>query len=119
MRWSLILGGVLAGLALVAAALSFVWTPGDVLQISVADKLQPPSARHWLGTDQLGRDMLAMIMMGARTSIAVALVAVGIGMGFGVPLGLIAAARRGDPSQPRRRDSPWPTPRRDRSRSGA
>ena len=95
MRWSLILGGVLAGLALVAAALSFVWTPGDVLQISVADKLQPPSARHWLGTDQLGRDMLSMIMMGARTSIAVALVAVGIGMGFGVPLGLIAAARRG------------------------
>ncbi|RCW85113.1 ABC transporter permease [Paracoccus lutimaris] len=95
MRWSLILGGVLAGLALVAAALSFVWTPGDVLQISVAEKLQPPSDQHWLGTDQLGRDMLSMIMMGARTSIAVALVAVGIGMGFGVPLGLIAAARRG------------------------
>ena len=95
MRWSLILGGLLAGLALAAALLSFVWTPGDVLQISVADKLQPPSARHWLGTDQLGRDMLAMIMMGARTSIAVALVAVGIGIAIGVPLGLIAAANKG------------------------
>jgi peptide/nickel transport system permease protein len=94
MRWSLILGGVLAGLALVAAALSYVWTPGDVLAISVADKLQPPSATHWLGTDQLGRDMLSMIMVGARISIAVALVAVGIGVGFGVPLGLLAAARR-------------------------
>ena len=95
MRWSLILGAVLTGLALLAGLLSFVWTPGDVLQISVADKLQPPSNVHWLGTDQLGRDMLSMIMVGARTSIAVAMVAVGIGMGFGVPLGLIAAARRG------------------------
>ena len=95
MRWSLILGGALAGLALVAAALSYVWTPGDVLQLSVAEKLQPPSAAHWLGTDQLGRDMLSMIMVGARTSIAVALVAVGIGMGLGVPLGLAAAAHKG------------------------
>ncbi len=95
MRWSLILGGVLAGLALVAAALSFVWTPGDVTQIAIAQKLQPPSAAHWLGTDHFGRDILSMVMVGARTSIAVALVAVGIGLGFGVPLGLIAAARRG------------------------
>ena len=94
-RWSLILGGLLTGLTLTGALLSFVWTPGDVLQISIANKLQPPSEAHWLGTDQLGRDMLSMIMIGARTSIAVALVAVGIGMGFGVPLGLIAAARRG------------------------
>ena len=58
-------------------------------------KLQPPSAAHWLGTDHFGRDVFSMIMVGARVSIAVALVAVGIGMGFGVPLGLLAAARRG------------------------
>jgi len=94
MRVSLVLGAVLAGLAAIAAGLSFFWTPGDVLQLSVADKLQPPSAAHWLGTDHLGRDMLSMIMVGARTSIAVALVAVGIGMGLGVPLGLAAAANR-------------------------
>ena len=48
-----------------------------------------------MGTDHFGRDILSMIMVGARTSIAVALVAVGIGMGVGVPLGLWAAARRG------------------------
>lgn len=95
MRSSLILGGLLSGLALIAALLSYAWTPGDVLQLSVADKLQPPSAAHPLGTDHLGRDMLSMIMVGARTSIAVALAAVGIGMGFGVPLGLWAAARHG------------------------
>ncbi|MDT1060417.1 ABC transporter permease [Paracoccus sp. CPCC 101403] len=95
MRLSLILGALLAGLAVLMAGLSFLWTPGDVLQLDVAAKLQPPSAAHWLGTDHLGRDMMSMIMVGARTSIAVALVAVGIGMGLGVPLGLTAAARPG------------------------
>ena len=95
MRWSLILGATLAGLALIAAALSWVWTPYDVTQMAIADKLNPPSAAHWLGTDHFGRDILSMIMVGARTSIAVAVVAVGIGMGIGVPLGLIAAANRG------------------------
>ncbi|SMO68220.1 ABC transporter permease [Paracoccus laeviglucosivorans] len=91
MKVSLILGAFLAGLALLAAGLSFLWTPGDVTQLAIAEKLQPPSAAHWLGTDHLGRDLLSMIMVGARTSIAVALVAVGIGMGIGVPLGLTAA----------------------------
>lgn len=95
MRPSLALGAVLTGFALLAAGLSYLWTPGDVTQIAIAQKLQPPSAAHWLGTDQLGRDMLAMVMVGARLSIAVALVAVGIGIGIGVPLGLWSAARAG------------------------
>lgn len=95
MKAALILGAVLSGLALLAAALSFVWTPADVTELAIGEKLRPPSAQHWLGTDHLGRDMLAMIMVGARTSIAVALVAVGIGLGLGVPLGLAAAARSG------------------------
>ena len=93
------LRSLLPGLALVllvatAALASFFWTPYDVTKLVIADKLQPPSALHWLGTDHFGRDILSMLMVGARTSIAVALVAVGIGVGFGVPLGLAAAARR-------------------------
>ncbi len=95
MRWGLVIGALLAGLFAGLALFSFVWTPHDAIAISVADKLKPPSATHWLGTDQLGRDILTLIMVGARTSIAVAIVAVGIGMGLGVPLGLAAAARRG------------------------
>ncbi len=95
MRWTLILGAGLAGFAVLAAALSFVWTPYDITQMAVANKLQGPSAAHWLGTDHFGRDILSMVMLGARTSIAVALVAVGIGIAVGVPLGLIAAANRG------------------------
>ncbi|QDY71743.1 ABC transporter permease [Qingshengfaniella alkalisoli] len=92
--------GLMIGLTLTlifagAALLSFAWTPFDVTKIDVASKLQPPSMLHWFGTDHFGRDIFSMIMVGARTSIAVALVAVGIGMGIGVPLGLTAAARRG------------------------
>jgi peptide/nickel transport system permease protein len=91
----LLLGGGIAAVFLLAALVSFVWTPYDVAALDIAAKLQPPSAAHWFGTDHFGRDVFSMIMVGARVSIAVALVAVGIGMGLGVPLGLAAAARRG------------------------
>lgn len=92
---SLILGGVLTLVFLCTAAISFVWTPYDIEVLNIPDKLQSPGWAHWMGTDQLGRDILSMVMMGARTSIAVAFLAVGIGMGLGVPLGLLAAARHG------------------------
>ncbi|AXI48346.1 peptide ABC transporter permease [Sulfitobacter sp. SK012] len=95
MRRNLILGGLLTGVFVAAALLSFFWTPFSHTALNIPNKLQAPSALHLLGTDHLGRDILSMIMVGARTSIAVALVAVGIGMGLGVPLGLWAAARRG------------------------
>jgi len=94
-RLGLPLGLLLTALALGAALLSWVWTPYGVTGISIADKLKPPSAAHPFGTDHFGRDILSMVMVGARTSLAVALVAVGIGVLVGVPLGLIAAARRG------------------------
>jgi len=92
---SLIIGGILSSLVVIAALVSFVWTPFDHTSLSIPDRLQTPSAIHLLGTDHFGRDMLSMIMVGARTSIAVAFVAVGIGVGLGVPLGLWAAARQG------------------------
>lgn len=94
-RRSLILGAVLSLSFVLAALISFVWTPYDVAVLDIPNKLQTPNAGHLLGTDHFGRDILSMIMVGARTSIAVALVAVGIGMGLGVPLGLAAAALRG------------------------
>ena len=95
MKWqSLLPGGLLVLLVSVAAIVSFFWTPFDVATLNISNRMQTSSAEHWLGTDHLGRDILSMLMVGARTSIAVALVAVGIGMGVGVPLGLFAAARR-------------------------
>ena len=95
MRPGLILGTALTALAVGAAVISFFWTPYGVTGVNIAAKLQPPSAAHPCGTDHFGRDMLSMVMVGARTSLAVALVAVGIGVALGVPLGLVAAARRG------------------------
>ncbi len=91
----IVLGAFLTVLFLGAALLSFVWTPYDVKILTIADKLTAPNAQYWLGTDHFGRDTLSMLMVGARTSIAVAVVAVGIGILIGVPLGLTAAANRG------------------------
>ncbi len=95
MRRNLIFGALLSVIFLLAALLSFIWTPFDIESLDIANKLKPPSGAHWFGTDHFGRDILSMIMMGARTSIAVAVVAVGIGIILGVPLGLWAAARKG------------------------
>ncbi len=91
----LVFGAGLSALFLLAAVVSFLWTPWPVEGMAIAERLKPPSGAHWLGTDHFGRDILSMIMVGARTSIAVAVVAVGIGMAVGVPLGLAAAANRG------------------------
>jgi peptide/nickel transport system permease protein len=92
---ALAMGLVLTALFIGAAALSLVWTPFDVTAIRIGERLQPPSLLHLLGTDHLGRDVLSMVMSGARNSLMVSLVAVGIGAGVGVPLGLAAAATRG------------------------
>ncbi|WP_372674369.1 ABC transporter permease [Aquicoccus sp.] len=92
---SLVLGAVLTAVFVLAAVVSFAWVPHDITSMNVPDRMKGPGGAHLLGTDHFGRDILSMIMVGARTSIAVAVVAVGIGMGFGVPLGLAAAARKG------------------------
>lgn len=77
------------------AVLAQFWTPYDPQALKIVDKLQSPGWRHWFGTDQLGRDVLSMIMAAAKNSVGVALLSVVIGLGAGVPLGLLAAARGG------------------------
>ncbi|MEO0911544.1 MAG: ABC transporter permease, partial [Pseudomonadota bacterium] len=67
---SFIIGAVLAGTFLAAALLSFLWTPFDVTELDIAAKLQTSSGTHWLGTDHFGRDLVSMIMVGARISLA-------------------------------------------------
>ena len=92
---SFLIGFAITLLVAAIALLSFAWTPYDVTKLVISDKTLAPSWTHWFGTDHFGRDILSMVMVGARNSIAVALVAVGIGMGIGVPLGAFAAARGG------------------------
>jgi peptide/nickel transport system permease protein len=90
-----LIGAAITLVFVLAALVSFVWTPYNYLLQNIPNKLKPPSAEHWLGTDHFGRDILSMIMVGARTSIAVAFIAVTVAMVIGVPIGLWAAARRG------------------------
>ena len=92
---SMLVGGLLVALLLLTATLSFIWTPYPAADIDIPNKLALPSATHWLGTDSLGRDIVSLLIVGARNSIAVGVIAVGIGIAFGVLLGLLAAARRG------------------------
>jgi peptide/nickel transport system permease protein len=92
---SLIVGVLIVLLFVGVALLSFVWTPYNYAAQDIPHKLRGFSAEHWFGTDQYGRDVFSQVLVGARTSIAVAFIAVGIGVGIGVPLGLWAAARRG------------------------
>jgi len=88
-------GTLLLGLIAAIALLSFLWTPWDAGAIDVARRLQLASWAHPLGTDQLGRDLLSMLMAGARAPLGVATLALAIGLAGGVPLGLLAAARPG------------------------
>jgi peptide/nickel transport system permease protein len=94
-RGGVVLGAVITAIFLAMAVLAQFWTPHDPEALAIVDKLQGPSWHHWFGTDQLGRDVLSMIMAGARNSVGVALLSVVIGVLFGVPSGLVAAARGG------------------------
>ncbi|MFV2091855.1 MAG: ABC transporter permease [Hyphomicrobiales bacterium] len=92
---SFVIGAVISLFLFGVAMVALVWTPYSYIDLAIADRLQPPSWRHWFGTDHFGRDVLSMLMKGTHNSIVVALVAVGIGVAAGVPLGALAAARRG------------------------
>ena len=92
---SLITGAVLTSAFVFLALLSYVWTPYDVTHLDIAARLATPSLDHWLGTDQLGRDVLSMLMAGARNSLIVAVASTGFALVIGAALGLVAAARGG------------------------
>ncbi len=91
---SFVIGVVLATLVVAAALISYIWTPYQPTQMMILNRLKGPSAVNWFGTDQFGRDVFSMIMVGARNSLAVGLGAVGIGMVIGTALGLAASVRR-------------------------
>src|SRR3712207_2368525 len=80
----------------VILALAAQWVaPYDPMAQSIIARLKGPSAAHWLGTDQLGRDVLARILHGYRTSLIACTVAVGIALLLGGAIGLLSAYYRG------------------------
>jgi peptide/nickel transport system permease protein len=92
---SLWLGAALVAVLIAAAVVSLIWTPYAPTAIDIPHKLARPSAAHWFGTDNLGRDVASQILAGSRISILVGVIAVGIGLIFGIALGLIAAFSKG------------------------
>jgi len=92
---SLTIGTLITVILVAMALISFLWTPYSPTAMNFRDKLQGPSLNHLFGTDNFGRDVFSMIMVGARNSIAVSIIAVLVGAGIGIPLGAFAAARGG------------------------
>jgi peptide/nickel transport system permease protein len=89
-----------AGLAVVAllVVLAFLGpqlAPYGPNAVDVTRALRPPSAEHWFGTDDLGRDILSRVVLAARVSLEVSLVSVGIALVAGVLLGLLSGYFRG------------------------
>jgi peptide/nickel transport system permease protein len=90
-----VLGAALVGLLLLTILLGAFWVPYDPVAIDLAHTLTPPSAAHWFGTDQFGRDVLSRAMEGARISVSIATVTVTVVLAIGTFLGLIAGFLRG------------------------
>jgi peptide/nickel transport system permease protein len=85
-----VIGGVVVAILVVFAVAAPALAPWDPNRHNTRRILAPPSAQHWMGTDQLGRDVLSRVLYGARVSLAVGFVSVGIATLIGVLLGAAA-----------------------------
>ncbi|MVA55053.1 ABC transporter permease [Agrobacterium vitis] len=95
LRPTLLIGGLIIILLVAIALLSLVWTPLPPTRMQIIYKLKPPLVHGLLGTDQLGRDLTSMLMVGAWNSLSTAMAAVVLGAGVGTLFGVTVAARRG------------------------
>ena len=89
------IGGGLAVLLVLVALLAPVLAPYDPIEVDTARILMPPNPANWLGTDDLGRDILSRVVWGSRLSLTVGFISVSIGLVFGTTLGLVTGFRGG------------------------
>ncbi|MEV6033682.1 ABC transporter permease [Nonomuraea sp. NPDC052116] len=85
-----VFGAVLIVLVVLAAILAPWLAPYPVDQVKPLENLQPPSAAHWFGTDQVGRDVLTRVLYGGRTSLFIAVAVLAVSAVIGVTLGVVA-----------------------------
>ncbi len=83
-------GAVVVVLFVAAAVLAPLVAPFDPLKTNFLLIRKAPSAAHWLGTDDLGRDILSRLIFGARASLLAGSISVSIALALGVPIGLVA-----------------------------
>jgi peptide/nickel transport system permease protein len=88
-------GAAVVGILVVIAVLAPALAPGDPNKTDMKRILEGPSMKHWLGTDQIGRDVLSRLLHGARISLAVGFVSVGIAVLIGILLGAVAGYNGG------------------------
>jgi len=93
-KWRFLTGAIIVATVALMAAAAPLLAPYDPNKSSVL-LLQPPSAQHWLGTDELGRDILSRLIYGARTSLVVGIGAALVAVLIGAPIGLAAGFFRG------------------------
>ena len=86
----MIVGGALVLAWLFIFVFARAIAPYDPIKVDVANALLPPSSAHFLGTDDLGRDVFSRVLVGSQVSLRVGLISVAIGFLFGVSLGLAA-----------------------------
>jgi peptide/nickel transport system permease protein len=84
------MGLVLVSLIVLITLLAGVLAPYDPLEIDVYNRLASPSMEHWLGTDQLGRDVFSRVLLGGQVALKVSLVAISVSMAVGLGLGMLA-----------------------------
>jgi peptide/nickel transport system permease protein len=89
-RRGAIFGLVVIVIFVLLAVLAPWVTPYDPIAQSWMTVRKPPSALHWFGTDEVGRDVLTRVVFGARASLMAGVISIGIALTIGVPLGLIA-----------------------------
>lgn len=77
-------------LIVLAAVLAPVLAPFPPEQIAMGNRLRPPNTGNWLGTDELGRDILSRLLHASQTSLVAAATAVGVALAIGLPTGLVA-----------------------------
>ena len=83
-------GLVIVTVIVMLTLLANVIAPHDPLNVNVYERLAGPSAEHWLGTDQLGRDVLSRVLLGGQIALKVSLLAISISMAIGLTLGMLA-----------------------------
>lgn len=92
---SAVIGAVIVIFFVLIALLAPCLAPFDPIKADFMAVRKAPSALHWLGTDELGRDLLSRLIWGARTSLLAGCISVMIAILIGVPLGLIAGYWQG------------------------
>jgi peptide/nickel transport system permease protein len=90
-----VLGGLFLLLLVILAVFAPWLAPYNPVKQDYMSVLQPPSAKHWFGTDALGRDILSRIIYGAQVSLKAGIISVGIALVIGVPVGLISGYFKG------------------------